>query len=128
MELITVIVPCYNEEAVLPLFYEEMNRVAATMKDSAFEFLFVNDGSKDKTLPILKELSQKDERVRYISFSRNFGKEAAMYAGFENSKGDYVVIMDADLQDPPALLPEMLRCIKEEGYDSVATRVFQPLK
>ena len=122
MELITVIVPCYNEEAVLPLFYEEMTRVAAGMKNSAFEFLFVNDGSKDKTLSILQELAAKDDRVRYVSFSRNFGKEAAMYAGFEHSKGDYVVIMDADLQDPPSLLPDMLRCIKEEGYDSVATR------
>lgn len=122
MEKISIIVPCYNEEEALPLFYEEINRVSNEMKKVDFEFLFVNDGSKDKTLEILRELSKKDKRVRYISFSRNFGKEAAMYAGFENSTGDYVAVMDADLQDPPALLPEMLAAIKEEGYDSVATR------
>lgn len=122
MDLITIIVPCYNEEESLPLFYKEIVKVAKKMKEVNFEFLFINDGSKDKTLDILRELSKKDKRVRYVSFSRNFGKEAAMYAGFENSKGDYVVVMDADLQDPPSLLPEMFKYIKEEDYDSVATR------
>lgn len=122
MEKITIIVPCYNEEAVLPLFYEEITKTAAEMKELDFELLFVNDGSSDKTLDILRDLHQKDKRVRYISFSRNFGKEAAMYAGFENSTGDYVAVMDADLQDPPSMLPEMYKTIKEDGYDSVATR------
>ena len=122
MEKITVIVPCYNEEASLPLFYEEITKVSNEMKNLEFEYLFINDGSKDKTIEILRELSKKDKRVRYISFSRNFGKEAAMYAGLENSTGDYVTLMDADLQDPPKLLPEMYRLIKEEGYDSVGTR------
>lgn len=121
-KLISVIVPCYNEQEVLHLFYEEITRVAGEMPNYDFEFLFVNDGSKDKTLEILKEFAQKDERAKYISFSRNFGKEAAIYAGLENSKGDYVCMMDADLQDPPALLPEMVKYIEEDGYDSVATR------
>lgn len=121
-ELISVVVPCYNEEEALPLFYKEINKVSKTMKEVDFEFVFVNDGSKDKTLEELRKLAKKDERVKYISFSRNFGKEAAMYAGFENAKGDYACIMDADLQDPPALLPEMYKAIKEEDYDSVATR------
>ncbi len=122
MKLISVVVPCYNEEAVLPLFYQEITRVAGLMPEYNFEFLFVDDGSKDATLSILKDMSQKDTRVKYLSFSRNFGKEAAMYAGFSNVKGDYIAIMDADLQDPPSLLPEMMRAIEEEGYDSVATR------
>lgn len=121
-ELITLIVPCYNEQEVLPLFYEEVSRVTALMPDYGFEFLFVDDGSKDSTLKIIKQLSQNDERVRYISFSRNFGKEAAMYAGFCEAEGDYVAVMDADLQDPPSLLPEMMSIIKNQGYDSVATR------
>ena len=122
MEKISVIVPCYNEEEVLPLFYEEVTRVAAQLSDYEFEFLFVDDGSRDKTLPVIKGLAEKDARVKYVSFSRNFGKESAMYAGFDRAVGDYVVVMDADLQDPPALLPEMLDAIKNEGYDSVATR------
>lgn len=122
MDLITVIVPCYNEQESLPLFYKEIVKVAKKMKEVNFEFLFVNDGSKDDTLNVLRKLCKKDKRVRYVSFSRNFGKEAAMYAGFENSRGDYVVVMDADLQDPPSLLPEMFKYIKEEDYDSVATR------
>ena len=123
MEKISVIVSCYNEEEALPLFYEEIVKVAKKMnKKVDFEFLFVNDGSKDKTLEILRSLAKKDKRVRYISFSRNFGKEAAMYAGLENSTGDYVTLMDADLQDPPALLPEMFDLIKNDGYDSVGTR------
>lgn len=123
MEKISVIVSCYNEEEALPLFYEEIVKVAKKMnKKVDFEFLFVNDGSKDKTLEILRSLAKKDKRVRYISFSRNFGKEAAMYAGLENSTGNYVTLMDADLQDPPALLPEMFDLIKNDGYDSVGTR------
>ena len=120
MEKITVIVPCYNEEAALHYYYKEMSRVMDEMNDVDFELLFVNDGSKDKTLEIMMELANKDSRVKYISFSRNFGKEAAMYAGFENSTGDYVCLMDADLQDPPSLIPEMLKYISK--YDIVGTR------
>jgi glycosyltransferase involved in cell wall biosynthesis len=119
---ISVIVPSYNEEESLPLFYEEITKVANEMKKVDFEFLFVNDGSRDDTLNILRAFSRKDRRVRYVSFSRNFGKEAAMFAGLENVTGDYVVIMDADLQDPPSLLPEMYKIITEQDYDSVATR------
>ena len=122
VKLISVVVPCYNEEEVLPLFYREMTRVAGEMAGYNFEFLFVDDGSRDGTMKVVKELAQQDDRVKYISFSRNFGKESAMYAGFSYAKGDYVTLMDADLQDPPALLPEMVRAIEEEGYDSVATR------
>ena len=119
---ISIVVPCYNEEAVLGVFYEEIQKIAMQMQEQEFEFLFVDDGSKDRTLEILKEMQQKDKRVKYISFSRNFGKEAGIYAGLENASGDYVAIMDADLQDPPALLPEMYRSIVEEGYDCVATK------
>ena len=122
MEKITVIVPCYNEEEVLPLFYQEVTRVAGLMGEYTFEFLFVDDGSKDGTMKVLREIAAQDDRVKYVSFSRNFGKEAAMYAGFTHASGDYVAVMDADLQDPPALLPEMMAAIREEGYDSVATR------
>ncbi len=124
MSLLTVIVPCYNEEESLPIFYEEIKKVAESFKKEKveFEFLFINDGSMDKTLEILRGLSKKDKRVRYISFSRNFGKEAAMYAGLENAKGDYVTLMDADLQDPPALLKEMYDLITKEDYDCVGTR------
>lgn len=121
-EKISVIVSCYNEEESIPLFYKEMSKIMKEMKNIDFELMFINDGSKDKTLNILKDLATKDKRVRFISFSRNFGKEAAMYAGLENVTGDYVTLMDADLQDPPSLLPEMFRLIKEEGYDSVGTR------
>lgn len=119
---ITAIVPCYNEEAALHFFYEEMQKVMRTMDYAEFELLFVNDGSKDNTLHIVKELAEKDARVAYVSFSRNFGKEAAIYAGLEYADGDLTVIMDADLRDPPALLPKMYEAIVEEGYDSVATR------
>ncbi len=119
---ISVIVSCYNEEQSIPLFYEEMSRVATEMNKVDFEFMFVDDGSKDKTLEIVKDLSMKDKRVKYLSFSRNFGKEAAMMAGLENVTGDYITLMDADLQDPPAMLPEMYRIIKEEDYDQVGTR------
>ncbi len=122
MEKITIIVPSYNEEKALPLLYEELNKVSKTMKKVVFEFIFVDDGSKDKTLEICKKLASKDKRVKYLSFSRNFGKEAAIYAGLEASTGDFVTLMDADLQDPPSLLPTMYEIIKNESYDSVATR------
>ena len=122
MEKISLIVPCYNEEDVLPLFYQEVTRVAGLMEEYEFEFLFVDDGSRDGTMKVVKEFAGKDERVKYVSFSRNFGKEAAMYAGFTHASGDYVAVMDADLQDPPALLTEMMDAIRNEGYDSVATR------
>lgn len=122
MEKISVIVPCYNEEKALPYFYKEIYKVASEMSNIDFEFIFVDDGSKDNTLCILRELRKQDERCRYISFSRNFGKEAAIYAGLENAKGDYVAMMDADLQDPPKLLKEMYDAIKNEGYDCAATR------
>ena len=121
-ERITVIVPCYNEQEAFPVFYRELCRVMEEMKDCEFEVIGVNDGSEDDTLSVLKELAEKDDRVRYVSLSRNFGKEAAIYAGLEYSSGDYVVIMDADLQDPPELLPGMLPAVREEEYDSVATR------
>lgn len=120
---ITAVVPCYNEEEVIELFYREICRVAEQMKqDVEFEFLFVNDGSTDRTLEKMKLLRQADKRVCYISFSRNFGKEAAMYAGLEHSDGDFTAVIDADLQHPPAMLADMYRSIAEEGYDSAAAR------
>ena len=118
----TLIVPCYNEEASLPIFYEAVCDVARTLERCDVTLLLINDGSKDRTLSIMRELAEKDSRVRYISFSRNFGKEAAMYAGFCNAKGDYVAVMDADMQDPPSLLPQMLEILETQEYDSVATR------
>lgn len=121
MEKCTIVVPCYNEEEAVPLFYEATNEALKDMP-LEIEYLFVNDGSRDKTLDVLRELSEKDARVHYVSFSRNFGKEAAMYAGLKESTGDYVAIMDADLQDPPELIPGMYESIIEEGYDCVATR------
>lgn len=122
MDKISIAVPCYNEEPALKPFYEAVTAVAKEMNYVEFEFLFINDGSKDRTLEIIKELALQDERVKYISFSRNFGKEAGIYAGLENASGDYVVIMDADLQDPPALLPEMYQAITQEGYDCIGSR------
>ncbi len=125
MPKITVVVPCYNEEASLPYFYNTITKVIQDMvaRDSLeFEILFVNDGSKDKTLEILRQLKQQDERVHYVSFSRNFGKESAIYAGLEASTGDYVVVMDADLQHPPENMIAMYDAIKNEGYDCVAYR------
>ena len=122
MTLISLIIPCYNEQEALPRLYAAIDEVTRQMETYAFELLFVNDGSKDNTLSLLKELAEKDSRVIYLSFSRNFGKEAAMYAGFCHARGEYVAVMDADMQDPPSLLPEMMRRIREEGYDSVATR------
>ncbi len=123
MKLLSVIVPCYNEEENVSFFYEEFMKQEAFLmeKDITFEILYVNDGSKDGTSDEVKKLHALDERVHLISFSRNFGKESAIYAGLQKSKGDYAVLMDADLQDPPALLPEMFSYI-EQGYDSVATR------
>lgn len=123
--LLSIVVPCYNEQEALPYFYKEICRVAEEMKASHgadFEFIFVDDGSRDNTLAIARELHKQDERVRYISFSRNFGKEAGILAGLKAAKGDYVAMMDADLQDPPALLPQMLDALLEEDYDCAATR------
>lgn len=124
-ELISIVVPCYNEEESLPLFYQEMCKVMEEMQSLVdFELIFVDDGSKDKTRNLIKELWKQDSRVKYISFSRNFGKESAMYAGLQKAKGDYVATMDADLQDPPSLLPQMYQDLKneEEDYDCVCTR------
>lgn len=125
-ELISVVVPCYNEQEVLPLFYDEIKRVSNEMKEQHsylnFEFLFINDGSRDNTLQMLRELADNDNRVRYISFSRNFGKEAGMIAGLENSKGDYVVILDADLQHPPKFIPQMYEYVSSGEYDCASTR------
>ena len=120
MKKISIIVPCYNEEESIPYFYEEISKVIKEMKVE-LEIIFVDDGSSDNTMSLIKKLSE-DKKVKYISFSRNFGKEAAMLAGLRMSTGDYVTIMDADLQDPPSLLPEMLRTIEEDGYDCVATK------
>ncbi len=122
MDLISVVVPCYNEQEALPAFYKEITKTAAEMSYVKFEFVFIDDGSKDKTLSMLKYLHKKDERVRYISFSRNFGKEAGMLAGLEAAKGDYIAVMDADLQDPPSLLPKMYKLVKKDGYDCAGTR------
>ncbi len=126
MGLLSVIVPCFNEQEAIPFFYEEITKTAEEMTktwpDLEFEFLFIDDGSKDDTLAVVEDLRQNDKRVRFVSFSRNFGKESALFAGLTYSKGDYIVTMDADLQDPPSLLPEMYRAVTEEGYDSAATR------
>lgn len=118
---ISIIVPCYNEQEALPIFYKEISKVLQTI-GWEYELVFVNDGSKDKTLDVLKVLAFDDKHVHYFSFSRNFGKEAAMYAGFCNASGDYVAVMDADMQDPPSLIPQMINILQAEEYDSVATR------
>lgn len=119
-EKISIIVPCYNEEESLPIFYKEIDKISKGMKVVDFEFLFINDGSRDKTLNILREMAKKDKRVRYISFSRNFGKEAGMWAGLENATGDFVAIMDADMQDPPSKVKEMYDILsKDKEYDCV---------
>ncbi len=118
---LSLIVPCYNEEASLPIFYQETTRVMSSLPVD-YELLFINDGSKDKTLILMREFAENDKHVRYISFSRNFGKEAAMYAGFCNAGGDYVAVMDCDMQDPPGLIPKMLEILETGEYDSVATR------
>lgn len=120
--LLSIIVPCKNEEQAVPIFYSEFLKVAEKMGKINFEIIFVEDGSTDNTLGIIRDMSAKDPRVRYISFSRNFGKEAAMSAGLKYSMGDYVAIMDADLQDPPQLLPQMFKKMEESGCDCVAAR------
>ena len=122
MKKVNLIVPCYNEAEALPLFKNELNKVIQTLDQYTFEILLINDGSTDTTLSVMKEICDTDSHYKYISFSRNFGKEAAMYAGFCNSDGDYAAIMDADMQDPPALLPEMYEALQSGEYDSVATR------
>lgn len=126
MAILTVIVPCFNEEEAIPFFYKEINKTREEFNkefpEVSFELLFIDDGSKDNTLNVLKELRKNDESVHYVSFSRNFGKEAGIYAGLKKSTGDYVVIMDCDLQDPPSLLADMYRAVTIEGYDSAATR------
>lgn len=119
---ISVVVPCYNEQGALPFYYDKMKEVMALLPELSFEIIIVDDGSTDGTLEVAKQLAKSDDRIRYISFSRNFGKEAAMYAGLKNASGKYTAIMDADLQDPPEMLPEMYRVITEEGYDAVGTR------
>lgn len=122
MTRLTLIVPCYNEEAALPVFCERVDAVVSALPEVEAEFLFVDDGSTDATLPFLRALAERDRRVRYLSFSRNFGKEAAMYAGLQAATGDLVAILDADLQDPPELLEEMLPLIRSGQYDCVAVR------
>lgn len=118
---ITLIIPCFNEQDAIPFFYDAAKNVLSDLEYS-HEFLFVNDGSGDNTLGIIKKLADTDSTVKYLSFSRNYGKEAAMYAGFCNAKNDYVAVMDADMQDPPSLLPEMLKILETGEYDCVATR------
>lgn len=122
MDLISLVVPCYNEQEVLPLFYEEATKILNTMHDIEYEIILINDGSKDKTISIIHDLAKKDKHIKFISFSRNFGKEPAMLAGLEHSKGDYVVILDADLQHPPSLMPEMYELVKSGEYDCIGTR------
>ena len=122
MKKISVVVPCYNEQEALPIFYVETTKELEKIPNVTWEFVLVDDGSKDDPLAVMQQLAQKDERVKYLSFSRNFGKESAMYAGLENASGDYIVLMDADLQDPPALLGRMVREIEENDYDCVGTR------
>ncbi len=121
--LVSIICPCYNEEAMLPLYYDAMQeRVFSRLPDYRFELIFVNDGSKDGTLKLLRSLAGRDERVKYISFSRNFGKEAAMYAGLKHANGEFICVMDCDLQDPPEIIEEMLTRLEDEDIDCVATR------
>lgn len=122
MSKISIIIPCYNEQEMIPILYKALQEAAASMPEHEFEFLLVDDGSRDNTLKEIREAALQDPRIHYISFSRNFGKEGAIYAGLKNATGDLTVIMDADLQDPPALLPVMVEAIEKEGYDSCATR------
>ena len=122
MKKISIVVPCYNEEDALQYFYAEVVKLAREMPAIVYEFVFIDDGSKDKTLSLLKEMQSQDGRIKYLSFSRNFGKESAIFAGLKNSSGDYVAIIDADLQDPPILIKDMYHIITDEGYDCVATR------
>lgn len=123
MKKISIVVPCYNEEESIPLFYEEIKKISLKMKDKCdFEYIFINDGSSDKTLDVLRKLARMNDSVRYISFSRNFGKEAGIYAGLEAATGDYITTMDVDLQDPPMLLEEMFETLETKEYDCCATR------
>jgi len=122
MDKISLIVPCYNEEQALPFLYKEITKLAEDMPEQEFEFIFINDGSKDRTLELIKNLQKSDSRVHYVSFSRNFGKEAGIYAGLQAATGDYVSLIDADLQDPPSLIEEMYSSLRTEDYDCVATR------
>lgn len=119
---VSIVVPCYNEENVVEIFIRELNLIFKNMSETSFEVILIDDGSQDSTLAQIKQMSNVDKRIKYISFSRNFGKEAAIYAGLCKAKGDFVVIMDVDLQDPPSLLPEMYNMLKNGLYDSVATR------
>lgn len=122
MDKISLIIPCYNEEQALPFLYEELTKVTDSMPNQEFEFIFVNDGSKDKTLTVIKTLKAQDQRIHYVSFSRNFGKEAGIYAGLKKAQGDFIALLDADLQDPPMLIKEMYESLISEEYDCVATR------
>ena len=122
MDKISIIVPCYNEEESIPLFYEEIKKQEQKMESVVFELWFIDDGSRDKSLDEMKKLHQNDKEVQYLSFSRNFGKEAAIYAGLEAATGKYVTLMDVDLQDPPTLLGEMYEIMKKQDYDVIATR------
>ena len=117
-EKITIIIPCFNEEKAIPLFYDEIDKVSKKMKED-FEFIFINDGSRDKSLEIMKDLAKKDSRVKYISFSRNFGKEGGMYAGFQKATGDYIAVMDVDMQDPPEMIIKMMEIMKQKNVDCV---------
>lgn len=121
-DYISIVIPCYNEGELLFVLHDKLCEIAKLMPEINFEYIFVDDGSKDNTIETIKTLALKDSQVKYISFSRNFGKESAMLAGMEMSKGDYVAIIDADMQDPPTMIPEMYQGIKEEGYDCVAAR------
>ena len=121
MKKVSIIIPAYNEEESLPLLYDRLSKVILNLKNYEFELLFINDGSKDNTLKIIKELREKDSKISYVDFSRNFGKEVAMIAGLDYAKGDCVIFIDADLQDPPELIPELIK-YWEEGYDDVYAR------
>ena len=121
-DIISIVVPCHNEEEMVPIFHKEITAVSDQLPDAVFELIFVNDGSKDATLAELKRLASLDERVHYLSFSRNFGKEAAMVAGLRHATGNYVAVMDADLQDPPAMLVEMVALIRTGEYDCIGTK------
>ncbi len=121
-DIISIVVPCHNEEEMVPIFHKEITAVSEQLPDAVFEMIFVNDGSKDATLAELKRVASLDERVHYLSFSRNFGKEAAMVAGLRHATGNYVAVMDADLQDPPALLVEMVALIRTGEYDCIGTK------
>lgn len=120
--VLSIVIPCYNEEDALPIFYDEARKVLGSMGLASHEFVFVDDGSSDGTLGAMRALSERDESVRFVSFSRNFGKEAALYAGLSKASGEYVAVMDADLQDPPSLLPEMLAAVWSGEFDCAATR------